>query len=392
MSVGRRRSTERPAGSVRGSLHSWVAAGVIAVAALLFQSAISGELLNPKSDFSYHLRWAQNLLETGLPERPYFLYHLATLVLASLPGIGWEAAGFYLIPAACHAAIAFLLVRRLGLWPGLALTVAGPVSFWTWPDLYKGYAALTAHHNPTGILAKTLALALFATCFGRAGEWRWGRHFTLGVAAATVASVMAKPSFLIAFLPGAALAAAIQALGQAGQGRGTPQTFLRGGALSVAVPAVAVLALQFVFRYVVGAGEGGLHSVVFAPLEVMGFHSRDVGLKFVSSIIFPAVATGLFWKEARWRPAFTVAWLTFAISAFYAYFLAEGGVDRYSGNFIWSLQLALFVLFFECASVIRAVERASDWKRGVAWGALALHVLGGAAIVARALETGSVQP
>jgi len=52
----------------------------------------------------------------------------------------------------------------------------------------------------------------------------------------------------------------------------------------------------------------------------------------------------LYFQKTRQDLSFNLAWLTFIFGAFYTYFLAES--ERVTdGNFIWSGQITLFMLF-----------------------------------------------
>jgi hypothetical protein len=42
-----------------------------------------------------------------------------------------------------------------------------------------------------------------------------------------------------------------------------------------------------------------------------------------------------------------IALVIFGIGSFYGYFLAEDGISIYSGNFLWSTHITLFILFFQ---------------------------------------------
>ena len=73
------------------------------------------------------------------------------------------------------------------------------------------------------------------------------------------------------------------------------------------------------------------------------------------AIVFPVVCYIAWWPAAKSRVRLNLAWLAFIAGLFLTYFVAETKRTRH-GNFLWSAQLALFVLFVE--SAIFCIERA----------------------------------
>ena len=163
----------------------------------------------------------------------------------------------------------------------------------------------------------------------------------LTAAALVVMSALVKPNFIIAFLPALGVLAALH-------GRRSDWHWL---GLGFALPAVAVLAWQYNTLNAEGAG------VILAPLHVIGVYApTDVvtlAWRLVASVLFPLAAVACF-PSVRWDRRVQIGWATFLIGAAFGYLLAEG--DRAAdGNFLWSGQLAAFVLFVATAvAVLRA--------------------------------------
>ena len=62
----------------------------------------------------------------------------------------------------------------------------------------------------------------------------------------------------------------------------------------------------------------------------------------------PGNAKSSFWEpstEARRDTMLNLAWLTFGFATLQTYLLAEAGPRFNDGNFAWSSQISLFVLF-----------------------------------------------
>ena len=84
----------------------------------------------------------------------------------------------------------------------------------------------------------------------------------------------------------------------------------------------------------------------------------------------------------------SLAWLSFFFGCAYAYLLAESGPRAMHGNFWWSAQVSLFVLFFESVRFCLEQERAFvvreggvrlRWPLCLSGTALGLHMVAGCA-------------
>jgi hypothetical protein len=186
--------------------------------------------------------------------------------------------------------------------------------------------------------------------------------------AVTLLATFAKPSFAICLLPALCLIAAYRWWKKQEVNR----RLLFFGFI---VPTVVLLALQFLLAYG-GPGQAG---ILLYPFGVMAGLSKFLAIKFLLSIVFPLVVALLFFQEARRDVPMVLAWSTFLVSAFYAYFLAEGAPRTLDGNFIWGAKTALLVLFsistlflFERIKAIRwkAILPALVWVLHVAYGVI----------------------
>jgi hypothetical protein len=369
---------------------SWTLA---AVTAGLF-GLVSWRSVEP--DYAEHARWARELAEQGLIQVPHPLFHVLTVVVRALlplrladlvqPGLAaaW-ADGSYVVAAlvvgtASTVALALVLHRRIlkeapgggteaEAWASagwaLALLLVAPITIFTWPrhQLYLGYVAPNVFHSPTVTLLKPLALAWFWTVArpGREGGRGW-------VVAALLAggATLAKPSFTVAVIPALGLWLALA--------RWLPRAVDGWAARASVVAGGAILVGQAWAR---GAGPALL---CVAPLEVMGYYSErwQMPLFLLLSIAFPLCVALARWAAARRDGPLMLAWLVFGIAAAYGYLLAEAEPNRGDGNWLWSGQVALFVLFAE--SVLFFRSRRPDgppptqrWRQACAL-AFALHL------------------
>jgi hypothetical protein len=132
-----------------------------------------------------------------------------------------------------------------------------------------------------------------------------------------------------------------------------------------------------------GQGAG----VTFAPLAVIGHYAEvdalSITRRVAASLAFPIGVT-LLWPRAVWGdPGMRIAWAGMIVGLLISYLLAEEGDRLYDGNFLWTGQMAVFVLFVAAAAflthrVTTRGLRAGTVARGLAVSAvLLLHVESG---------------
>jgi hypothetical protein len=78
-----------------------------------------------------------------------------------------------------------------------------------------------------------------------------------------------------------------------------------------------------------------------------------IARSLLASLAFP-LAVAALWPRAAWRdPALRLAWGGTLVGLFISYFIAEAGDRLYDGNFLWTGQMAVFVLFVAAAAFVR---------------------------------------
>jgi hypothetical protein len=361
---------------------------LLAATTLLFAPIVyKAVLLSRGTDYPAHLKFAAQMLADRQLVTPHFLYQLEVLLLRGL-GIGSVAD---LKPAGAVASVINLNLLATALFFRLRWRLAGPprggtavapAGFdWTCvlgslslmlvtpiPLLYGvdhlkylGYIGLTVYHNPTMLVLKPLAVLLswyavgpLVEDGGRRVDWRR----VLVLALLVVGCALAKPSYLIAFLPGAVVFAVVRRLRGA-----SPNLALL--ALGIVLPAVAVLGWQYWMYY-----PHSRATLVFAPLAAKLHHSSWLLPKLGLSVLFPAAVYLSFPSEARRDARLNLAWLVFAFGASYAYLFGEEGRIG-SSNFDWSAQAGLFIVFVE-SLVFLAERQAGAGGPGAPRGRLAL--------------------
>jgi hypothetical protein len=272
-----------------------------------------------------------------------------------------QAAAVFIL-AACYGGMAVLIANEIEHRGG-ALTIARALLFvpllliashiflFTLPraNLYAGYFVPISYHNPTQQLNKLFAVWIwfrFLRQLAETSRLSWRQVAVTG--ALCVLSAVAKPSFLVAFLPVAACAGAVSLLKR--QWNSALQI-----AVGIGLPSVAVLLAQAWTTY----GSGGA-AVIFLPFAV--FAPLETIYKLPLSLAFPLVVGAIALRAGKLDLRLTYAWLYTAVALFVTLFVAESQSTNH-GNFAWTGQTGVR------SSTARA-ERA-------AWSIFALHVLSG---------------
>ena len=324
----------------------------------------------PVPDFEAHIEFARQLAETGA-RLPHFGYHALVIMVQALTRADWAAAAGIVTlggVAACAAVLAWWLRGALST-SVLALLVAAalvppavlvlqpvlpldPTRYDAW---LIGYFPPNQWHSPTTLFSKPFALLLLG--LGPAVVWpaygaRAGGTRMLTSAALVVMSALVKPNFIMAFLPALGALAVLH----------WRRADWRWLGLGFAIPTVAVLAWQYAVAYTLNT-EGG--DVILAPLHVIRLHTQaglpTLGWRLAASVLFPLAAVACF-PSVRADRRVQLGWATFVIGAAIGYLLTEGD-DASVGNFLWSGQLAAFVLF--AATVVAVLRAAASGGAGV---------------------------
>jgi hypothetical protein len=322
-------------------------------------------------DYQLHLQFIQRGLDTGdwhefLTKVPHFLFHLIVVALHKLfPGVSLTngelivALGFYVaLGLAIFTMQVWFLGKPRNLFFGLgyilivlALMLVMPVNMLTPRNLYLGYIPIHAYHNPTIVALKPFAVMLFllAGCIFARQPMRHPWRLVLAAGVLTVLSILAKPNYVLALLPALIICAAVAYY----RGQPVNRRLLLWG---FAVPASVALSIQALLF-------SANNEIIIAPLAVMDawgvkinpLASQGLLLKFFLSILFPLFVYGLYFRVARRSLYLNLAWLTFGCGAAYTYLLAQAGPHLADGNFTWSGQITLLILFM--TSVVFFVQQ-----------------------------------
>lgn len=301
-------------------------------------------------DFDIHAKVAEKMAETGSLLTPHFLFQALQIPLARL------LAGNYLlaetiVATTAAAATAIILQRfldnqRISLIPfpvPLLLLLVSPILLPALYDgrLYFGYLGINVFHNPTILLLKPLALVSFSYAAAYARGDRFTSIQTILACLMTLLAATAKPSFTICIIPALIVITFILLHRET---RPDWRMLIMGFLL----PSILILLFQYIFTYSNAQVNGvyeGKSSIVLAPFLVMGAISSLLPLKFLCSAFFPLMAVICYPTAAKRDSDLYLAWIAFFFGAAYSYFLAETGPRMLHGNFLWSGQITLFILF-----------------------------------------------
>jgi hypothetical protein len=354
---------------------SWrvsLAFGVFSAVTLLFTWAFASFLqLHPSSDLTVHITYAQQVHSLADLTSPHFLFQLLVKAGYEL-GLSYGTAAVWLL-GACYGAMAVLIwqemqLRGLGSPPlrafalVMATLLASHIFLLTIQgNLYRGYFVPTAYHNPTQQLNKLFALwiyFLYGRQFLRADRAGWS--FVPLLAALCILSAVAKPSFLIAFLPAAALYAAHDLL----KGRWRRALLCL---LAIGIPS----ALTLLWQATLNAEVSQQVDVDFKPFVV--FNAVETLYKLPASLAFPLVVAVGAWRSRVSDAGLRFVWTLTAVALFVTLGIVEGGHRMMHGNFAWTGQTGVFLVYVESLLFLLTQPLQRAWVRA-AWIVFAVHV------------------
>jgi len=365
-------SVAAPQAVVRSRSRLWTALALFSLATLVFTYGFASFLrVQPIADLDLHIEYARQLRSLSNLTSPHFLFQLLLNGGHAL-GLSYETAAVWIL-GACYGGMAVLIGREIErrgivlgpLWTTtmvMGVLLASHIFLLTafTRNLYAGYFVPIAYHNPTQQLNKLFALwvyFVYRSRFLAAPAAPVSSIPTLG--GLCVLSALAKPSFLIAFLP----TAASYALADIVKRRWRQALMC---AVAIGVPSALILAWQARVAY----GVGTPVQVAFAPFVV--FDATETLYKLPMSLAFPVVVAVVAWRARAWDVGLRFVWILTALSLFATLGLVETGERMMQGNFAWTGQTAVFLIFVESMLFLLTQPR-GGWVR-VAWVVFGVHV------------------
>ena len=377
-----------------------LAAGLAGLVGAAWGAPIMAQMIG-EGDFPFHLAAAEQFASNARITMPHFLLQVA---LGALLRTGWfpsvQQAGLALFTGLYAATAAFMCwyigrsarsTTTLGaaVVIAVALLLAGPLLPGGEPTLYLiGYFPPNAFHNPTMLMAKPLLILVLAAAVASITRTRRAGWFELAlIAVPVVLLAAAKPNYLGCVVPVVVIIAVWN--------HATKRDVSWARLASLCVPAVLALGASYLlYRSLEPGLEGG---VIIAPLRVVALYApvdpQSIVRYLGASLAFPLAIIAL-WPRAAWQtPDIRFAWGTTLVGLLISYLLAEGGPRLDHGNFLWTGQMAVFVLFVVSGMFVnRQIPHAMRGGRTAARvlltaGILVLHVESGVRHVVTRVES-----
>jgi len=233
---------------------------------------------------------------------------------------------------------------------------------------YFGYIGLANYHNPTIQLLRPFALVLFILAlrvFSTSKNSTWIIIFT---ALLSIFTALIKPNLAICLIPALIVLCIFFLINK-------KEMDWKLCAFGFILPAVITLLWQYNINY---AEVGNTNaSIIFAPF-IESIFSENLFFKFLLSIFFPLLVLTVNYKSLIQDSALKLSWLTFLAGAAQVYLFAEGGSEFKAGNFRWSAQIGLLLLFIASARFIYQRQGILPIKeRIIGYLAYMPHVIGG---------------
>lgn len=305
--------------------------------------------VNPNSDIHEHISYASKI--SGLTDilSPHFLFQILIIGIDYILPLGlWVATALLL--GACYGLMSLFIVlemerraiiinMRTAFATTLGVLVASHIFIFTLEplNLYYNYLVPISYHNPTQQLNKFFAISIFflygIVFLERAHVQRRGALLA-ALGALCVLSAVAKPSFLIAFLPISGLLAGADFFRARWQ-RVFDYSF------GVGIPSAAILAWQFWMTY-----NNGVSGIEFEPFAIFADPTQYI-VTLPLTLAFPIAALVLHWSYAKRTPTLLLAWAFLGLGLVYTLLLVETGDRRMHGNFAWTAQTGAFLVYVE---------------------------------------------
>lgn len=196
---------------------------------------------------------------------------------------------------------------------------------------YLGYININMFWNPTIVLLKPLALINFYLILKVITHEKVSNIIFLLLLLTTVLSVLAKPVYMIAIIPLIFIAFFIFKF---------KKKQIKYIILGVVIPGVLALIIPYYVYFYSASSTVGL-----MPFYVMSYYSNFLVPKFLLSILFPLFVYVLDFKNACKDIRLNMAWILFIIASCYSYLFVETNQNILAGNFVWTGQIANFILF-----------------------------------------------
>jgi hypothetical protein len=336
------------------------------IVAIAFGAVTTQIIFSPNhlyNEFEAHLKIAADMEALHEIRAPHFLFHAAAIVVHGIlrqivdgsgnPGNGHIVDNGWIVSCIFIMALTYFLSfyilykyliksgidDNLSIFLSVSLLIVAPIFILSIFDgrYYFGYLSPTIYNIPTQSLLKLMTIAVFVFSPCLAARLVPTKNLVL-MSLLVVLNGLSKPNFLIIMLP-ALVVLSIWRVWRRQELNFSP-------VLCMACAAILVLSWQYYFKFINPDGRIYESSITLtAPFEVWNHLTGFVSLKFILSVVFPLCVLLFYWESVVVEVEMQYAWLIYIFGAFFSAFVAETGMYRYAGNFIWSGEIGVFVLF-----------------------------------------------
>jgi hypothetical protein len=345
---------------------------------IIFSPTLAG------GEFPFHINAAEMMSNNFEIQVPHFLFHIVTIAHNKL--ITWAMRSnifsnsyddkwlwqfsALLVMIEIYVGILVVLVYYLNneftkngiKYPQLnsflvsfSLCIVQPVFLFAPIDgkYYLGYLTpANIYFIPTQVLLKLPSLGLFlsTSLFFRNKARPW-IYFAIGFLA--ILSGLAKPNYLIDMLPAFSVLLILM----------WNRSNYVNWKLVLFTYSVILLLLSWQYSFKFADPSTPIYKSSIAicyPFEVWSYHSQFVFFKVFLSTLFPIYVALVYWVEIRKDTLVIYAWLLFIFGLIITAFLCETQ-QKYAGNFVWSGQIANFMLFVSSAAFFFSKAKIQLW-------------------------------
>ena len=294
------------------------------------------------SDTAYHIAFMDKYFN-GEVYIPHPLWHVSVYYLSKFLTISYEASAsiFTAFLITLYAVIVYKVAQGLDeygdnyakwfLITMIAIFI-GPFFIMSLNSrIYMGPGSPSVWHNVTLLTVKPLALlsVYFTIKFFNTNKLY---YFTMAMVV-TIVSIFAKPSFIIVFLPSLVVYMLAKKYFSRRQ--------LKYAALIILI-SVAILAYQYTHEF--GKGNDG-GSIIFDFLGVWSIYTPSVPVSIAMALGLPFFITLFNYQSVKKNDYIKFTWLLVLFSLIIFSCFAEGGKRFVDGNFSWSWQLSLSLIY-----------------------------------------------
>ena len=354
---------------------------------LTVKQVVNGRELN--YDYPVHADAAIQITRFNIVEKftedPHILWHLLVNIIYRLMGAEEVAYAAGLVTAIC-VSTTYILTYNFATYfskvgasvMSFIISMVGPLYMpWVNKHYYLGQGAPNTWHNPTNIAVKPFAVVVFLlVCLLLADSKDIKTRKTKIITAILLlVSVIAKPSFVMAFIPGLGVWMVIRSiLGK----RVCIKKYLV--ICSLFIPAVLMIAFDYVTYY----GEETEAGIGIELFRVNRYYTLHPWVSSLLVIGFPLLFIILNIKREVHRIDTQIAVLYCTAGWIMSSFLYEKGPRETHGNMGWAYLLSLYILWMVTLSHFLPDvigfdigKRKEKYKQGLLLGALIFHFLFG---------------